>query len=253
MLEKEERVAHLVLLTPGAQALLQRGGRAVLERPELADEQLVHACEITPRSTLFPVDRIWWSRLRWRRRGAWMWPLFVVLTLLDGLLLHELPIAGNHTGVLPGMLLAGFFNLAGVAIGGPLLARVIRRRRPDFPKVVAQDYAGAALVVAISLALLTGGLIHRPAVDEQRRDFSAQSAAVRGYVLAQAPRVFRANLDRADTLRLESDLYRTCVPGRDPRRALCLFVSTDQSPPGVRRDRNREPNASFGRPGGFEP
>jgi hypothetical protein len=48
-----------------------------------------------------------------------------------------------------------------------------------------------------------------------------------------------------DTLKLESDLYRTCVPGRDPDRAFCVFVSTDTSPPGVRADANRETNTSF--------
>ena len=39
--------------------------------------------------------------------------------------------------------------------------------------------------------------------------------------------------------------FRACVPGDDPDRWLCLFVFTDQSPPGLRRDTNRAPNSSY--------
>ena len=37
------------------------------------------------------------------------------------------------------------------------------------------------------------------------------------------------------------DLYRTCLPGPDPERSLCVIVTTDQSPPGVTLDRSQEP------------
>ena len=39
------------------------------------------------------------------------------------------------------------FNLILVAVVAPLLALWLRRRRPDLPKVVAQDTTGTALVV----------------------------------------------------------------------------------------------------------
>jgi hypothetical protein len=188
---------------------------------------------------------MWTSRLRWRLRGAWMWPAFALLTVLDGLLLHARPIAGGGIGVFEGMLLAAFFNVVIVAALAPIAGALLRRRRRDLPKVVATDYAGAALLVAVTGALAAGGALHRPAVLEQRRDFHAQAAAVRSYVLAQAPPVYRANLDRADTAQIDAHLYRTCVPGGDPDRSLCLFVSTDQSPPGLRLDPNRETNQSF--------
>jgi hypothetical protein len=119
--------------------------------------------------------------------------------------------------------------------------------------MVANDYAGTVLIVAVAAAVLAAGLAHRPAAQEERDDFAAQSGAVRRYVVAQAPSTYRANLDRANTLQLEADLYRTCVPGPDPRRELCLFVTTDQSPPGVRRDPSNEPNESFARGGQYEP
>jgi hypothetical protein len=188
---------------------------------------------------------MWASRLRWRLRGAWMWPAFALLTVLDGLLLHARPIAGGGTGVFEGILLAAFFNVVTVAVLAPIAGALLRRRRRDLPKVVATDYAGATLLVAVTGALVAGGALHRPAVLEQRRDFHAQAAAARSYVLAQAPPVYRANVDRADTRRIDAHLYRTCVPGGDPDRSLCLFVSTDQSPPGIRVDSNHETNQSF--------
>ena len=43
------------------------------------------------------------------------------------------------------------------------------------------------------------------------------------------------------------NLYRTCVAGPDPHRAFCVFVNTDQSPPGVTRDPDQRPNAAVAR------
>jgi hypothetical protein len=191
------------------------------------------------------MDALWRSRLRWRLRGAWMWPAFAVFTVVDAILVHLLPIAGEEINLLGALLIGAFFNLVAVAVLGPLTGLALRRRRRDLPRAVAADYCGAAWVVVITLGLLGAGLVHRPAIGERQDDFRAQSRAVRGYVLGQAPPEFRAQLARADTLRLEPDLYRTCIPGADPKRDLCLFVNTDQSPPGVRLDSNREPNGSF--------
>ncbi len=50
-------------------------------------------------------DRV--RRLRWRLRGAVLWPTFAVLTVADGVLLHLLPIAGDVIGLVPALLLAG--------------------------------------------------------------------------------------------------------------------------------------------------
>jgi hypothetical protein len=186
-----------------------------------------------------------WTRLRWRRRGAWLWPTFIGLVAGEAVLLHELPIAGNGTGLFPALLLAAFFNVVVLAIASPLGGRLLRRVRPDLPKVVADDRAGTAALVVLAAALLAGGLIHRPAVIDARHAFRAQSAAVRHYVAARASVVYRRNIDRADTWRISNDLYRTCVPGNDPARSLCLFVRTDQSPPGISLDPNRAPNSRY--------
>jgi hypothetical protein len=191
------------------------------------------------------------TRLRWRLRGAWMWPTFVALTVFDALLLGALPIAGE-TGpdFVPGLLLAGFMNLVAVAVIAPLVGLVLRRRRTGLPRMVANDYAGTALVVVVSVVLLAVGLIHRPAIQAAKRDRAASLVAVQRYVLMRAPAQYRAHVALADTVRMDTDLFRTCVPGVRPERALCLFVDTSQSPPGMTLDHSRAPNAVAGAPAG---
>jgi hypothetical protein len=191
------------------------------------------------------------TRLRWRMRGAWMWPSFALLTVVDGVLIHAHPVAGDDTGLVPAVILAAVLNLIAVAVLGRMGGWLLRRRRRDLPAVVAHDYAGTGCLLAVAGAVALAGALHSPAVDERRADFAAQSAATRQYVLTQAPPRFRRNLRHADSLRLGADLYRTCVPGPDPRRSLCLFVNTDQHPPGVHVDPNREPNRSFARNGQY--
>src|SRR3712207_5596397 len=96
-----------------------------------------------------PVEPLWRARLRWRMRGAWLWPTFLVLTLLGGAVLHLLPpYDGAPRNLLAGVLLAVFANLFCVAAVTPLVARWLRRRRPDLPRSIAQNYAGTALICA---------------------------------------------------------------------------------------------------------
>ena len=197
-------------------------------------------------------DSLWRARMRWRMRGAWLWPTFVLLTLADGIALEVLPIAGDGPGgVLPGVLLAGFANLIAVATLAPLLGGRLRRRRPDLPRTVADNYAGTALLCAIAAGILALGLLHRPSVVAAAADRRAQAAAVHDYVVTQAPE-YRDGIALADPMRLEDDLYRTCVPGPDPKRWLCLFVNTEQRPAGVTLDHDRAPNSTYRRHGGFE-
>lgn len=199
------------------------------------------------------VEPLWRSRLRWRWRGALLWPAFAVLTLVDALLLGVLPIAGDRgTPFVGALLLAMTFNLILVAVVAPLLAIWLRRRRPDLPKVVAQDMTGTLLVVLVTLGFLAGGLIHAPARAEAERDFAAQYVAARDYAHTRAPEQFRDGIDGMTTLKMEEDLYRTCVPGDDPKRWFCMYVSTESSPPSITVDRNRESNASMNRLGAYD-
>jgi hypothetical protein len=185
----------------------------------------------------------WRTRLRWRLRGALTWPLFLLLTVLEVLALQARPIAGKGIGVAAGFLLVGFINLLVVAVATPPIARWRRRgREPAEPLEIAKDRTAVALLLGVAVALLAAGIAHHPSVVRLEREDAAARGAVYRYVHAQAP-AYRAGLLRADIEKPGDHLYRICVPGPDPRRALCLYVQTDQSPPGVALDPDQEPNS----------
>jgi hypothetical protein len=184
------------------------------------------------------VESVFWPRLRWRMRGAWLWPAFALLTVLDVAIVVLLPFAGDGPNVVGGVLLALFFNLLAVAVGAPLAGMVLRARRPDLPRMVARDYAGTALLVLVTAGLAAGGLAHRAGLRAEQADRAAAVSAVRAYVGSAAPR-FRGGA--IDLLRLERDRYRACMYGPS-RLPLCVFVRTDQRPAGVTRDPDRTPN-----------
>src|SRR4051812_10611788 len=125
-------------------------------------------------------ERVWWTRLRWRLRGATMWPCFPVALLFDAVLLHWLPISGDVApDLFAAVLLAFFFNLVAVAVGAPLLGRLVRRRWRGLPKVVADDRAGTALVAGIAAVVLVLGVPPPPARRRQGRALDAPAPAPR--------------------------------------------------------------------------
>jgi len=194
-------------------------------------------------------DRL--RRARWRLSGALLWPAFAVATVADAAIMHWLPIAGEGTGWVPALLLAGCLNVAAVALLGGLGGFALRRLRPGLPKVIADDRAGTAALGLLAATYVVAGNVHAPELDAQRDAFSAQSLAVRRWVDAHGDRFARAHVPLADSIRIEEDLYRTCVPRPDPRRYECLIVDTSLSPPRVKRDANRESNASLNGRRGF--
>jgi hypothetical protein len=196
-------------------------------------------------------ERLWPARLRWRLRGAWMWPAYFALTAVDAVLIAELPpYDGTPPGIVGAVLLAGFANLLLLAVVAPLAGLGLRRLRPDLPRAIARDYAGAGLVAVLTAVILVAGIAHRSAIAAEREDRAAVTDAVRGYVGAHAA-TWGAGLQAIDTLRMSEDLYRACVPGTDPRRWLCLVVETDRRPPAVQRDDSMEPNSALRTVGGF--
>lgn len=196
------------------------------------------------------VERVWHRRLRWRLRGAWQWPAFMALTLVDAVLLVLLPpYEGAPDHLFPGVLLAGFFNLLALILLAPPLGLALRRRRPDLPRLVASNYAGAALVAAITALLAGAGLAHRSAEQAENGRRQAVAAAMHAYVVEQAPQ-YRDSLGVVDMIRIDTDYYRACIPGDDARHWFCLFVTTDQHPPGVTRDTEEVSNSEAYRPYG---
>ena len=188
------------------------------------------------------VERLWLTRLRWRMRGAWLWPAFFGLTLVDGILITLLPPWGwTPPGLVGGLLLAGFANLLLLAAVAPLAGHLLRRRRRDLPRPIAFDYAGTALICGLAVLFLIAGVLHRPAVAAREDDADALTAAVRGYVAAHAPE-WAGGLDAVAVREYAPEVFRACVPGADPTKALCLIVDTDRRPARVTRDESMQPD-----------
>src|SRR5215212_2992171 len=111
------------------------------------------------------VSGLWRARLKWRLRGATLWPAFVTALVVDTALLVLLPIAGDgRPNPVGAFLLAGFANLLVVAVLGPLAGVWWRRRRRGLPRLVADDQAGTVMLGALAVLLLGLGLLHRPAM-----------------------------------------------------------------------------------------
>jgi hypothetical protein len=191
-------------------------------------------------------------RLRWRLRGAWLWPTFLVVTVLEMLLLHWLPLSGERTGLMAALLLAACLNLIAVVLVGGLGGAALRRRRRDLPKVVADDYAGTAGLVLVAVVFVAVGLAHRPQTAAEHQAFGEQSLAAQRWIEANGDLFERAHVGAATTLRIDADLYRTCFPTLQPRRWLCLIVDTAVSPPRVKPDPNHESNTSMNPRGGLK-
>ena len=196
-------------------------------------------------------ERFWPARLRWRLRGATMWPAFVVLTLADGVVLHLLPPIRTGVDLIPGILIATFGNLFLVGAVGPFLAGRMRARRPGPPapeqaaREVLVDRFGTALLAAGLLGLVAAGLATRPLVVSETEDTQANARAVRDYVLDSGNQELIRNIETANTIRLSEDYFRTCIARDDRRRHFCLFVDTSKRPVQLKRDRSAEPNSVF--------
>jgi hypothetical protein len=190
-------------------------------------------------------EALWSSRMRWRMRGATLWPTFALAVAVDAVLLDVLPISGDDgPGLFAAVILAGILNLIVVAVAAPLIGLVVRRRRPQTPKVIATDQAGTALLVLATLGIAALGLAHRPAVRAADADLATQAALTRSFVLGHAPLEYQSRVDRLNTWKQGPHLYRTCVRGPDPRRSFCVIVNTDHSPPSIVADHDQRPNGT---------
>jgi hypothetical protein len=170
----------------------------------------------------------WLARLRWRRRGAWLWPAFVGLTVVDAVTGHLLPPVGERQSV-PAAALAGLvLNLIGVILLSRPLGLLLRRRRPDIPMVVARNYGGTSVVVLVSAALLGAGIAHHPAVSGEQQTMRDAIVRAQAWIGARAPVEFRRNVVAIETVAIQpGSIYRMCVPSARGRRTFCVVVNTE--------------------------
>jgi hypothetical protein len=192
------------------------------------------------------VSGAWLARLRWRRRGAWLWPAFAALTIIDGVVGHVLPPAGDTQAFLGALLVACVLNLIAVLILSRPLGAVLRRYRTDLPKVVARDYGGRTALLLIAVAILAAGLVHRPTILEHRRAMQDAISRAQAWIGDRAPAEFRRNLEYVSTFTIEPGrIYRTCVPSDRRARTYCVIVNTQLPLATSVRFAGYEPNSVF--------
>jgi len=120
-----------------------------------------------------------------------------------------------------------FINLLLVVLLSRPLGAVLRRRRPDMPVTVARNYGGTAAVIVVPALLLLGGLLHRPAIQNQQRMMDDAIMRATAYIGDRAPDAFRANVVHTSTYTIQPGIYRICVPNPAGTRTYCVIVNVN--------------------------
>jgi hypothetical protein len=193
------------------------------------------------------MDAAWFGRMRWRRRGAWLWPAFAAATVADAALGHALPPAGDAESLMGAAVISLVLNLVAVILLSRPIGALVRRRRRDLPGIVARDYGGTTAIAAVTLALVTAGLVHHASV---MSDQSAQRDAVvraQAWIGDRAPAEFRRDVAFVSTFAIEPGrIYRECVPSAHSARTYCVIVDESEPFPRGVRFSGYEPNSLFG-------
>ena len=202
-------------------------------------------------------ERFWTHRLRWRLRGtSWLWPAFFAAVAADALILHFLPPVGSEQqinapsglNVVGDVILAGFTNLFLVAVIAPWLAKRLSERpvpegQPAPPYELHFGRTAAILMAVAAIGLIVAGLGNRPLIVSETKATETNARLVRDYVLNHGSAEMRRNLETANTARLASNFFRTCIANDHRTRYWCFFVDTKVDPAKLSIDRDSRPNS----------
>ena len=208
-------------------------------------------------------ERFWTHRLRWRLRGvSWLWPAFGAAVAVDAAILHFLPPVGSEQQInapeglnfVGDLILAGFVNLFLVALIAPWLAKRLSARpvpegQPVPPYELHFGRTAAILMAVGALGLVVVGLGNRPLIVSETQATEANARLVRQWVMNHGSPEMQRNLETANTARLSSNFFRTCIANDHRTRYWCFFVDTKADPPKLTRDTDSRPN-SLVAPGG---
>jgi hypothetical protein len=203
-------------------------------------------------------DRFWSRRLRWRLIGAWRWPLLLVLTIVDALIVVWLPPTGNAAQFWPSLIICGFANLFLIGAVAPWFARRLVARQGQRPpsstfppanhlELLTDRIASIVLALACVGLLIAGAGNHRVVVAATDR-LARGGEAARDFAIAHGPEDIRRNAREVNINSHELDLdgfFRMCIPYDDPTRAFCMYVDANKDPPTVDRDSDTRPNGAF--------
>ena len=189
--------------------------------------------------------------MRWRLRGAWQWPAYALLTVLDAVILHELPPVREGVDFVPALIVSSFGNLFLMGVVAPWLGRRLAERERaaggnGIPLAVRaevlKDRTAAVLLTIATVGLLIAGLGNQPAVVAETKDVEDAIALLERYVPANAPHEIQRNLEIVNTDRLEEGYFRMCINYDERDRAWCVFVNVKAEPPTIVRDPSEIPN-----------
>lgn len=185
-------------------------------------------------------------RLRWRRAGAWLWPSFIAFTVADAVIGHQLPPAGSTESLTAAGLLGLVLNLLGVLLLSRPIGWGLRRIRRDLPGVVARDYGGTLVVLALTATLVLVGVLHRPAMQASQRDMQDAIARAQAWIGDRAPDEFRRNLRVVSLFAIQAGtIYRACVPNVQNTKNYCVIVDRSKPLDQSVRFSGYEPNATL--------
>jgi hypothetical protein len=172
------------------------------------------------------MDRSDLVRLRWRLAGAWLWPSFLVLTVVDAAFVHLLPPQGDSESVVLAWIQATVLMMLAMVIGSPVLGLLLRRVRRDLPRSVARNYGGTFAVIGVSGLLLAAGLINHHNVNLNRFARLDASERAEAWIGDHAPAQFQANVEDMDTIGIQPpNVYRSCVSNDAGTRDYCVVVN----------------------------
>ncbi len=186
------------------------------------------------------------------------WPAFVVCTLVDGVILDQLPPLATRTlNFFDGLLIATFGNLFLLGVVAPFLAKRLMRRESlavpagatapaaETDREVLQDRVAALLMAAGVAACLVSGLANRPVIVSETNETEEVGRQLTIFVNHSGNAELRRNRDAANTRNLGHGLFRVCIPKDDRRRFVCLYVDTGKDPVRVRRDTSASSNSEL--------
>jgi hypothetical protein len=192
------------------------------------------------------MDGGWLGRLRWRRRGAWMWPAFIGAVALDAVLGHALPPAGDSESLAAAGIAALVLNVIAVILLTRPTGALVRRVRGELPPVVARNYGGTLAVALVTGAVLLLGVLHHSALRANQAAMRDAVTRAEAWIGADAPAQFRHHLTSASVFAIQPGrIFRTCVPDDSGRRVICVIVDTHQPFPGGVKLDGYEPNWLF--------
>jgi len=179
-----------------------------------------------------------------------MWPTFIAVTVVDGLILHLLPPIGEGVSLIPAILIATFGNLILIGAVAPWLARRTWNHRPAAapgapPRAqleVLTDRIGTGLLLATIVGVVAAGLAARPLVVAETESKERAAKTLYAYVTTQGSAELRRNLEASDMAKWFDGYFRACIPMDDRRSWRCYLIDVRGKRAKIKEDPSRVRN-----------